>query len=87
MVALVSTLVLAPTLVLLALFGLGWHYQFGTTPPLRATAVVAVAALWLVYAVVSLPELLSEPVASVIVVVAVLVLMGGIRHIRLRRRA
>ena len=79
--ALVSPLVLAPTLVLLAAFVAGWQYRFGDLPPVRASVVVALAALGTAYSVASLPELLSEPVASLAVVVAAFALLSVGRYV------
>lgn len=81
MVALVSPVVLGSTLVLFAVFVVGWHHRFDAVPPIRASAAVAVGAFFVVYSVASVAELLEQPVESVAVVAGALLLVAASRHL------
>lgn len=74
MVTLTAPVVLGVSLILLAAFVTAWGYQFGELPPVRATAVVALGALIIVYSLASIPELLADPLHYTVVIAGMLVL-------------
>ncbi|MGB9964724.1 hypothetical protein [Halobacterium hubeiense] len=78
MVAVTDPAVLLTVAWLLVLFATAWRYQFGSLPPLRAFALVAVALLWLAYSLLQLGDLLSPPYDDVVNVVAVLLFLAGL---------
>ncbi|MFD1643729.1 hypothetical protein [Halohasta litorea] len=74
--------VLGLSFVLLAVFVASWRYQFGELPPLRATAVVGLGALIVVYSLASIPEVLADPLHYAVVIAGMLVLSAVWSRVR-----
>ncbi|WP_232702955.1 hypothetical protein [Halobacterium wangiae] len=86
MVALAAPVVLLSALLVVAAFVGLWYYRFADRPPVRATAAVAAGTLVLAYSVVAVSDLVADPVESVAILLAVLVVSAVVQYAWVRVR-